>query len=241
MESGAARSRTDAGTGLHPLPCQTRGNRDARFAAVLVLSGMSCRHQWHLRSSLLALFVRTLRHVHQVAAWRGPASAVGKVVGDRRRNYGRQTKSSCAILPDNRTRADVRMTTPVRRLEGDSGTPSVVWPVYSELARDACEAKRRRGLSSFDSRLANAPSGDAPIVAALDNVHADPQFHCSPIFAPIHSAPGTDGLSDAAIRARLERARRTRSLEHRDRSAVPSPSTEISKESRPPMRSPNMG
>ena len=49
--------------------------------AVLVLSGMSCRHQWHLRSSLLALFVRTLRHVHQVAAWRGPASTIGKVSG----------------------------------------------------------------------------------------------------------------------------------------------------------------
>jgi hypothetical protein len=191
MESGAARSRTDAGTGLrHLVPCQTHGNRDARFAAVLVLSGMSCRHQWRLRSSLLALFVRTLRHVHQVAAWRGPASAVEKGVGDRRRNYVGQTKSCCAVLPDNRTRADVRMTTPVRRLEGDSGTPSVVWPVwpvYSELARDACVAKRRRGLSSFDSRLATL-SGDAPIVAALDNVHADPQFHCSPIFAPIQSA-----------------------------------------------------
>src|ERR1700722_8686425 len=40
------------------------------------------------------------------------------VPDDRRRNYGGQTRSSCAILPDNRTRADVRMTTPVRRLEG---------------------------------------------------------------------------------------------------------------------------
>jgi hypothetical protein len=241
MESGAARSRTDAGTGLrHPVPCQTRGNRDARFAAVLVLSGMSCRHQWHLRSSLLALFVRTLRHVHQVAAWRGPASAVEKGVGDRRRNYVGQTKSCCAILPDNRTRADVRMTTPVCRLEGDSGTPSVVWPVYSKLARDACEAIAAAGSAHLTA------ISRTRLPATLRS--SQPSTMCTPIrsfiavpYSRPFTAPGTDGLSDAAIRARLERARRTRSLEHRDRSAVPSPSTEISKESRPPMRSPNMG
>ena len=67
-------------------------------------------------------------------------TAGGTMSGKRNRH--------CAILPDNRTRADVRMTTPVRRLEADFGIPSAVWPVYSELARDACEAKRRRGLSS---------------------------------------------------------------------------------------------
>jgi hypothetical protein len=33
------------------------------------------------------------------------------------------------------------------------------------------------------SRLATRLAGDAPIVAALDYVHAYPQFHCSPIFA----------------------------------------------------------
>jgi hypothetical protein len=113
------------------------------------------------------------------------------------------------------------MTTPVHLLEATAASIRSL-AVYSELARDA---KRRRGLNSFDapltSRLATRLAGDASIVAAWTMCTPIRSFIAVPYSRAIHSAPGTDGLSDAAIRARLERARRTRSLEHRDRSAVP--------------------
>ena len=67
------------GTGLpHPVPRQTRGNRDARFAAVLTLRGISCRHRGHLRSSLLAIFVRTVRtFIRRLVAWSSSRSGKG--------------------------------------------------------------------------------------------------------------------------------------------------------------------
>jgi pyruvate dehydrogenase E1 component len=94
-------------------------------------------------------------------------------------------------------------------LADDWGVTSELWSVtsFSELARDARDAERRRRLdASADARshVQRCLDGDAPIVAATDYVRAYPQL-IAPYVRARFVALGTDGFGRSDTRAALRR------------------------------------